>query len=117
MESALDTDLEGVMDRVTIDGGHLTRLTVTVKPGPDVVRRLKDIIDLADSSTSAPWSFRWSVGSSRSTDGNLLTGGSISVGSCDYAHTRAKETEPSQYMTTEAIDVQAELRDTYDTCP
>ena len=117
LESAVGTDLEEVMDWIGIDGDHLTSLTVTVDSGPDVVGRLEDIIDLADSGTSAPWSFNWSVGSSRSTDGNLLTGGFISVGSCDYAHNSAKETEPSQFMTTEAIEVQDQLRDSYDTCP
>ncbi|MDN6378736.1 hypothetical protein [Brevibacterium aurantiacum] len=117
LESAVGTDLEKVMQRIEIDGDHLTNLTVAVDSGPDVVGRLEDIIDRADSGTSAPWSFNWSVGSSRSTDGNLLTGGHISVGSCDYAHDSAKEKEPSQFMTTEAIKAQTQLRDSYDTCP
>lgn len=117
LESAVGTDLEEVMDWIEIDGDHLTSLRVTVDSGPDVVSRLEDIIDLADSGTSAPWSFNWSVGSLESTDGNLLTGGHISVGNCDYAHNSAKETEPSRFMTTEAIEVQTQLRDGYDTCP
>lgn len=116
LESALGDDLKEVLDLIIIEGDHLTNLTVTVAPGPDVVGRLEDIIDLADSGASVPWSFDWSVGPSSSTDSNLLTGGSISVGSCDYASTRAKETDPSRYMTTEAIAVQDQLRDVYDTC-
>ncbi|MDN5588616.1 MAG: hypothetical protein L0G69_18840, partial [Brevibacterium sp.] len=78
--------------------------------------RLMAIIDRVISGTSAPWMFRWSAGQPPAGQSNVATGGTVSVGACDYFEDSQREKDPAGHMTQDAIDVQDQLRAKYDTC-
>ncbi|GAA1531431.1 hypothetical protein GCM10009691_04080 [Brevibacterium picturae] len=104
------------LSNITIRHDQVTEVDVRLDDPGNAVNRLMAITDRVSSGTSAPWMFRWSAGQPPAGQGNLATGGTVSVGACDYYEDGEREKDPAGHMTQDAIDVQNQLRSKYDTC-
>lgn len=104
------------MSSITIRHDQVTEVDSHLDDPVNAAIRLMAIIDRVSSATSAPWTFRWSAGQPPTGQGNVATGGTVSVGACDYYEDSQREKDPAGHMTQDAIDVQNQLRSKYDTC-
>ncbi|MDN6122629.1 MAG: hypothetical protein L0I80_01980 [Brevibacterium sp.] len=103
-------------DEIEISQNRVTDVEAHVDDTANVSTRLMTVIDTVNKGTSAPWEFRWSAGQPSAGQGNLASGGRVSVGACAYYEDSPREKDPAKYLTPEAIAVQDQLRSKYDTC-
>lgn len=104
------------MSNITIRQDQVTEVDARLDDPGNAAIRLMAIIDRVSTGTSAPWIFRWSAGQPPAGQSNVATGGTVSVGACDYFEDSQREKDPAGHMTQDAIDVQDQLRAKYDTC-
>lgn len=100
------------IQQITIDHDQVLLFDMSVPDGPNLVGRLRGIIELIDSTTTEPWSFRWSKAQdpTNPTDAFSLSG-SVEVGGCDV------DSDSDADKTAETEAAQDQLRDIYGKCP
>ncbi|MCU4296607.1 hypothetical protein D3I60_05865 [Brevibacterium permense] len=109
LETAVEPHL-GQVKKVAIDDSQVSRLSVVVPDGVDVVSRLRGIIERIDSADARPWEFDWALGSDPTGAVDPSTKGSVNVAGCEYNE------DPDRQMTSAAQTTQDQLRRIYDTC-
>lgn len=112
-QARLETAIEPILPmtvQVVIDDNQVSGLFVVVPDGPDVVSRLRGIIERVDSSDAQPWYFDWALGSDPTGTIDYSTKGSANVGGCEY------DEDPDRQITSATQATQDQLRTIYDTC-
>ncbi|WP_167197652.1 hypothetical protein [Brevibacterium pigmentatum] len=112
-QARLETAIEPILPmtvQVVIDDNQVSGLFVVVPDGPDVVSRLRGIIERVDSSVAQPWYFDWALGSDPTGTIDYSTKGSANVGGCEY------DEDPDRQITSATQTTQDQLRTIYDTC-
>ena len=112
-QARLETAIEPILPttvQVVIDDNQVSGLFVVVPDGPDVVSRLRGIIERVDSPDAQPWYFDWALGSDPTGAVDYSTKSLVNVGGCEY------DEDPDRQITSATQTLQDQLRTLYDTC-
>lgn len=103
------------VEGLDITGGHVSALWVRVDDVTTAARDLPAVIDLFAAGAEHPILVRWDGPRPAERDAPFF-GGTVHVGGCDYPDNLG-ESDPERFHTADALELRAELRARYDTCP
>lgn len=99
-------------DAITIEDGHIARLSVDLATSRNPQSDLESVINTVGPSTSHPLFLEWK---GYTTDPNLRFEGSVDIDACTYPDSGGED-HPEKYFTPDAIALQKTLRTRFDTC-
>ncbi|WP_460699944.1 hypothetical protein [Nocardia thraciensis] len=102
---------------VDVTSGRIARMKVATANSAEAHARLVSLIDTATPDPEHPMLLEWEQPRPSNTNSEPKFQGSVHIGGCTYNTKSAGERDPEKYYTPEAITLQRQLRDRYDTCP